>query len=267
MLVTFVDKVAVRSYCATKGSNLKFPKFYQVADFPEELNPELWPSEFVFKPSHGCGAMVMVTHDRRPGLDYELTKRGWKWDQGYQGALSEEIELQDLHTVAKGWFRQEYEYWTFKYPEWAYRYVPRRLIVEQLIRNSDGTAPSELRLHCFGGKVGLFRVTDVVGGGVAWSFDRNGSPVDIWLENESRLNSGLSPLPVNWRDAIREAELLAEDIDYVRVDLFATDRGIYFSEMTPYPNGGFVDFRPKQASAWMARMWQLGPDKAGPYRS
>jgi len=52
---------------------------------------------------------------------------------------------------------------------------------------------------------------------------------------------------------IRLAHVLAEDIPFVRVDLYALPQPV-FGEMTFYPENGFGPFRPAE---WDARLGQL----------
>jgi hypothetical protein len=260
VLVTFVDKVAARDYCLERSKTIQLPQLFQVVESSIQLEPKLWPEECAIKPSFGSGALVMVTKDKKPELQYSLDPSKFRWDQGYHGLLRDSIDIKTLRLLCNKWLETSYEYWTIKYPEWAYRHVPRRVIVEEIVQNLDGSPPAELRLHCFHGKVALIRVTDVVRSGIAWSFDRDGEPIYARLQNESQVNSGECPLPAYFETAVMEAELISQDVDYVRVDLYVTDHGIYFSELTPYPNGGFVDFEPREVSRWLAKLWQSGSD-------
>lgn len=259
VLVSLVDKVAAREYCREKSKTIQLPRLFQVVESSHQLEPSLWPEECVIKPSFGSGAIVMVTTDKKPELQYSINPNKFRWDQGYQGLLRDQIDIESLRLLCNKWLETSYEYWTLKYPEWAYRHVPRRVIVEEIVQNLDGSPPTELRLHCFHGKVALIRVTDVVRGGIAWSFGRDGKPIQARLQNESQVNLGESPLPPNWESAVMEAELISQDIDYVRVDLYLTDHGVFFSELTPYPNGGFLDFEPREVSRWLADLWKSGP--------
>lgn len=259
-LITFVDKVAARDFCRERSESILLPRFYQVVEDPDQLDPGLWLGECVIKPSFGSGAIVMVSKDIRPGLAYSLSPKRFRWDQGYRGILTDQLDIRALRLLCSKWLKSSYEYWTLKYPEWAYRHVPRRVIVEEIVQNLDGSPPAELRLHCFHGRVALIRVTDVVEGGLAWSYDRQGEPLNARLQNESEVNMGQSPLPATWKSAVLQAELISSEIDYLRVDLYLTDHGVYFSELTPYPNGGFVDFEPQEVSRWLADLWRLGPD-------
>ena len=47
------------------------------------------------------------------------------------------------------------------------------------------------------------------------------------------------PLPPTFWQAIRDAEAIARDFDYVRVDFMSTGTQLYFCECTVFPMGGF----------------------------
>jgi hypothetical protein len=266
LLVTLVDKVAVRDYCGALAPNIALPKLYQVASQAEELDPSLWPDEFVVKPSHGCGAVVIVSREPRAGLSYEIDTKKFRWDEGAWGMLSGEFDVSVLAGLARHWLGSNYEYWTYKTPEWAYRHVPRNVVVEELIVGPQGEFPIEARFHCFHGRVALGRVTDVLGKEeISITLDRDGRLLDAWLTSDkTRIPRPFTP-PALWGEAVRLAEQVARDIDYLRVDLFITEDRIVLSELTPYPNGGGVDFVPPELSRWLAQLWRdpSSPEKYG----
>jgi len=254
--VTFVDKAASRDYCRSKSSTVLLPKVFQLTTDPGELDPSVWPEECVIKPTHGSGALIMVTKKQEKGLTYNFDSARFGWAHSYNGMTSTEIDVKKIRDLSKKWLESNYEYWTLKFPEWAYRHVPRQVLVEELIRNSDGSKPAEVRLHCFHGKVALFRITNVISSvGGSSSFNSLGEPINARLSYEKDDRSHGEALPSNWREAIREAELISKGIDYLRVDLYLTDRGVYFSELTPYTAGGIIDFKPRQISKWLAGLW------------
>lgn len=257
ILVTFVDKVAARDYCREKCPRIELPRLYQVVERAEDLNPSLWPDEFVIKPSHGCGAVVLVSRDQRPGLSYNIDTKKFRWDQGAWGMASSNVNTKKLVELASHWLRSDYEYWTFKVPEWAYRHAPKSVLVEELVVGPQGQAPIEARFHCFHGRVGLARITDVLGADeTSWTFDRSGRMLDAWLSSDKSRVPRPFTLPPIWHDAVRFAEDVSKGIDYLRVDLFVMEERVVLSELTPYPNSGTVDFVPAQLSRWLASRWR-----------
>ena len=65
--------------------------------------------------------------------------------------------------------------------------------------------------------------------------------------------------PENLQEMINTAEKLGERIDFVRVDLYNTTRGVVLGEMTIYPEAGMLN-RPtvdKFFNNWLGDQWIL----------
>lgn len=256
LLVTFVDKVAVRDFVRRASPDTRLPTVYQVVSSAKRLDPSLWPSECVVKPSHGSGALIMITAEKRENLRFAIPRTQFRWDDGIWGMTSESLDTRTLQLLGSQWVKSNFEYWTPKYPEWAYRHVPRKILVEQLITGTLSHPVVEARLHCFHGVVRLCRVTDVLSAARrAWTLTPQGEVLDAWLESDPIKELSPFDLPPMWQEAIRQASLLSRNIDYVRVDLYLTESEVYFSELTPYPNGGNADFEPRELSELLAREW------------
>lgn len=60
--------------------------------------------------------------------------------------------------------------------------------------------------------------------------------------------------PAALSDILRIARELSSGFDYIRVDLFDTDKGIFFGEMTPYHQGEMAPISPP---SWEDRWRQL----------
>jgi hypothetical protein len=62
--------------------------------------------------------------------------------------------------------------------------------------------------------------------------------------------------PRHLADMIRTAEMLGKDIDFVRVDLYDTDRKIYFGEITTTPVCGCGHFEPASMDDYLGGLWR-----------
>jgi hypothetical protein len=56
---------------------------------------------------------------------------------------------------------------------------------------------------------------------------------------------------------VRVAESLAEDFDFIRVDLYSVANKIYFSELTPYPGGVTHRFEPESVDSILGEKWKM----------
>ncbi|MCZ4057981.1 ATP-grasp fold amidoligase family protein [Pantoea sp. LMR881] len=68
--------------------------------------------------------------------------------------------------------------------------------------------------------------------------------------------------PVKFAKLIALAEKLAEDIDYCRVDMYATDDEIYFSEITLAPCNGRIKIKPLSWDFRLGELWESAKDKS-----
>src|SRR3954468_7492424 len=67
LLATFADKVAVRDYVAERVGAELLSRVHAVVEDPAELDFDALPREFVLKPTHGSGAVWVVTERAPPG--------------------------------------------------------------------------------------------------------------------------------------------------------------------------------------------------------
>ena len=54
------------------------------------------------------------------------------------------------------------------------------------------------------------------------------------------------PKPKNYSKMLEFAELLSQNIPFVRVDFYEVNNKIYFGELTFYPGAGFEEFSPEE---------------------
>lgn len=225
-----LDKFGARSYVmeslGKEGEGILIPLLLVTED-PADIPFEFLPEEYIVKPNHGSGWYIIV---------------GQK-----NGAPREEIIRQGRQWMKKIYGRRRME--------WAYRDIQPRIMVEQLLRDRQGRLASDFKFHVFYGKV-------------EWVFvmhDRFGSrSAARYLRDFTRLDSGPAsctratdiPEPENFERMVKIAEKLGQPFDYIRVDLYNVEGGIYFGEFTLYPASGLnpmekaMDFR-------MGEKWNL----------
>lgn len=136
--------------------------------------------------------------------------------------------------------------------EWNYKNVPRRIIVEKVIRDKNGKLPIDYKFMCFKGEprllfldVGLLDENNVYD----HSYPRNIYDMEFNLLPvlETRKNyTGVIPKPENW-DYMKEiASTLSKPFPFCRVDLYNVDGKVYFGEITFYHGGGCNDIQPQE---------------------
>jgi hypothetical protein len=219
------DKVAVRDYVAEKvGPDVLIPLlgvYERAVDIPwDEL-----PRSFVLKGAHGC-MMNLIVHDK------------------------ESLDRWEVLRTAEKWLRTNYYE---ESRERAYREIPRRLIIEELLTDEDGEVPADYKFMVFHGRVALIRLhTGRFGDHRVNFFDADLRPVAVRQVYPTA--PGLQ-LPPEVRDMIPLAETLAADFDYARIDLYHARGRAWFGEITHHDGNAHVWFRPPEFDAALGSLW------------
>ena len=252
LLTSFADKVEIKKRVSDLiGSKFVIPT-YKVLDNALALNFSEYPREFVLKPSHASGAGFMI-HEGAKRNTVPLEHSGSTWIPYY------EIHPDDLK-INEGFIKEKSACWLKSVYaqgiEYAYAAIPPKLIVEKYMRPDPTALLTDFRLYTFHGEVKFFRGTTGVANHIpAFAYDKFGHPLNIRAEHDNHDFKGPHPvLPPQCTEMIELAEILAGGVDFVRVDLYLIGEQIYFSEITNFPLGGFIEFIPdsfnKQVSSY-----------------
>lgn len=224
----FANRVAVRDYVADKiGDEHLIPL---IGNY-DELTQDNWdnlPEQFVLKANHGSGMVEIIKEKKKNSFE-------------------------KIHTVTKEWQRTNY----YRFGrEWAYKNLPRTIVAENLLLNSQNEIPKDYKFFCFSGNVELIQVDlNRFGKHKQNLFDRNFNRIDGMLLDPPY--SGTIPKPDLLDKAINLAEILSDGINFVRVDLYLLKNKIYFGELTNYPLNGFVPFKPEELEQKMGALIKL----------
>ncbi|GGL91369.1 ATP-grasp fold amidoligase family protein [Nakamurella endophytica] len=219
------DKVAVRGYVAEKGhADLLIPLLGVYEDVREIVWDDL-PDSFVLKASHGCEMNIIVRDKSAVDRDAVLAEAG-------------------------SWLRQDY-YESSR--EWAYRGIPRRLLVEKLLLGADGKVPADFKFLVFHGRTAAVRVhLDRFGDHTVTFFGRDLEPLPV--RQRYPVNVDYVP-PPEVAGMVDIAEGLAADFDYARVDLYLVDGRVWFGEITHHDGNAQVWFQPVDFDRRLGELW------------
>jgi hypothetical protein len=251
LLTTFADKVAVREYVANVVGADCLTDSYAVAADPREIDRRALPREFVAKVSHGCGGMWIVTDT--PGMAAPDP------DSKTVIATPEALDWARFETLFKEWLRRPTDY-----VEWAYRKIPPRILVEELLSGPDGKVPNDYKIYVFNGRARLLHV----------DIDRftehrrrvylpDWTPLDVAYIFPS--DPTPSPPPASLSRMIEVAEALGAETDFVRVDLYDVDGRVVVGELTNYPGAGTGNFTPLAFEHELGSWWTLPPSYSSRY--
>jgi TupA-like ATPgrasp len=226
ILTRLQDKYAVREYVDRRIGGHILPVVYWVTTNPADIPFDDLPDRFVVKATHGCGWTLLVPDksriDRREVIDTCLTWLGTNYWNTHHGLR-----------------------------EWAYKYIEPRIMVEQLIDDGTGPAPTDYKFHTFSGRVHLI---EVLTGRFVDLRDVHYTPSWDRLDTlkKGKTIEGPVPRPPHLDQMLAYAERLGDRLDYVRVDFYDADR-VYFGEMTLHPHGGLQFLDPR----WNRRFGEL----------
>jgi len=204
------DKLLVRDYIIQRLGDKYMCQIYQVADTFADIDFDKLPNAFVIKVNHDSGTAVLIRDKRsiQPALLKEHMNK----------ALGQAYGLET--------------------GEWAYRFVPPKVFVEEYIDVDSIFPPSDFRFHCVNGKVRWLQ-NDIVCSGYIKEIitDPNGKPMGIHFSSHKRYEESFHK-PDEWAKMCEIAEILSSGWKYVRVDLFLSKGRIYAGELTFFPYCG-----------------------------
>jgi len=204
------DKLRVRDYVSQKvGSEYLIPLLWS-GDKPEDIPFDDLPLKFVIKTNHGCEYNIIVK-DKRKLDQVKVRQKLKKW-------LNEN-------------FCQDY----FLGIAWGYKNIKPTILIESFIEDK-GKIPVDYKFYCFSGHVEILTLHfDRFTEHKTRAFNRNYEQIDI--RSPKTEHSEECKHKTNFAAMLKLAESLAEEFDFIRVDLYSVENKIYFSELTSYPGG------------------------------
>lgn len=213
-----VDKYEVKKIVADKiGENHIIPTL-GIWDSADNIDFEALPNKFVLKATHDSGSTIVCkskelfdVQDARIKLDKALATNFY-----------------------------------FAGREWPYKNVKPRIIAESFLDVGANEDLIDYKFMCFNGKVKCsFVCTDrYYGDGLKVTFfdnDWNKMP----FERHYPSSNEEIKKPDCLDEMIRLAEILSENIPFVRIDFYEYHGDIYFGEYTFFPGGGTEEFTPQ----------------------
>jgi hypothetical protein len=173
------------------------------------------PNSFVLKANHGCGMVELVFEKSAVEYDqiFKLTQEWLKFDYAKFGR------------------------------EWVYEEVPRKIIAEELITDSENEIPEDYKFFCFHGRVEMIQID--LGRFKKQRrnlYNRDFQLIDakcLYPNSEKKVTK-----PQNLDEMIAVAEKLASEFNFIRVDLYSSNNRVYFGELTNFPGNGFIAYQP-----------------------
>ena len=152
------------------------------------------------------------------------------------------------------WLSVEY-FWGSREP--SYRHLVPGVIAEEFLPCNE-LVPEDYKFFCFRGKVAFIQHDTgryVDHQRCLYSTDWKLLPVSFQYESYSQP----APAPEDLTNMLAIAEKLSQEQNFVRVDLYQTTKGVYFGEMTFFPEAGLGSFKPLSFDAQIFDQWLKKP--------
>lgn len=220
------DKLLVREYVkkflGKEGESLIIPLYY-VSKTGRDIPFHKFDQEVFMKANHYSGGNRLVS----PGTDPK--------------------ELTDL---AVNWIHSSYGQ---NLLEWGYRDIPRRILIEKVIREKEGGLPFDYKFYCFNGVPHfIYIVKERFEKKVDWFLTMDLKDSEM-LERSKDLPEGF--IIPNLDQMVAYAKVLSKPFPFVRVDFYSLENELYFSELTHYPASGLDKFCSYEADLRFGNYW------------
>jgi hypothetical protein len=205
------DKYAVRNYVEKKIGPKYLNELFGVYNSIKEIDLGKLPDQFVLKPNHSSGRVIICKDKNKMDWDKEFKKM-------------------------KKWLKENLYYFT---GEWCYKNIKPKIICEKLLDENI----IDYKFMCFNGKPKCSFVCLDRAEGMKINFydmDWNRLP---FIRKYPNADYDI-PKPLNYEKMVEVSEILSEDFPFVRVDFYEVNNRLYFGELTFFPGNGMEYFVP-----------------------
>ncbi|NOZ32773.1 MAG: hypothetical protein GXP01_06805 [Alphaproteobacteria bacterium] len=220
MLTRYVDKLDAKTIVQERCPELNIPPTLWRGTDARQLPEKFNAPGFVIKTNHGSSSNYFP---HRELLPHDKVVRYF------------EKRLSRTFGVGAG--------------EWAYRNVRPELFVEPLIEPAESGSPlMELSVWVVAGKAvrGCVYIHNKTPARQYRFVNLDGSTAAYLPANAKSTLPENIDVPNSYPEAVRRAEQIAGQQDYLRVDYLCSGDDLYFSEITVYPAAGFGKPDPKR---------------------
>lgn len=221
------DKLEVRKFVTEKGLGGILVPLLGYWDDAYKIDFEALPNQFAIKCNHSCG-MNIICYDKS-NLDIDATRKQLdEW----------------MHSKHPIFFERHYHH------------IKPMILAEALIpSNSDGFFPMDYKIHCAHGKpifiqCCIERTEDSAGKRVIYSPEWKKLP---YVNHDYHYTDAELARPKYLDDMLHAATILSDGLAYARIDLYETEKGVLFGEITLTPMGGWLTFFTKEALDLMGK--------------
>ncbi|MBI5944543.1 MAG: hypothetical protein HY864_09255 [Chloroflexi bacterium] len=226
LFVEVQDKYGVRHFAETRG--VRTAELFYVTEDPDTIPFDALPKDYFLKANHGCKWNILC---RNGELFYYSDGEDLI---GRKNFSMRKITREECIRYCRQWLKT-----TYSRSQWAYQHIPPKIVIEEVLEQKGGGALVDYRCFTFNGSVKAVQVSspELKSRNSNMFVDENWKELKLTVYRESAPNPPLER-PDNFDEVIRAAERLGAGLDFVRVDLYNTTRGVTLAEMSIYPEAG-----------------------------
>ena len=226
-ITQLADKYAVRAHVARLVGNQHVIKLLWHGNDPRAIPFERLPNEYVIKPTHAAGRVIMVNG---------------------------QADRDEIIRTASSWLANNY-YWQGR--EYQYYGITPQLVIEECLRDEDGRLPFDYKIHCFNGVPEHILVRNATHD-ICPYFDTSWNLLDF-ADKVDAIQPWV-PKPANLEEMLSLATRLSVGFGYVRVDFYNVKGRVYFGEFTFTPAAGILKYSPERWDILHGEKWDLSLD-------
>jgi hypothetical protein len=216
------DKILVKDYVRYLLGDGFTPETISIMSNEVQIAEFKFSRPCVLKPSHAT-QRIQILIDEKSDLDKEELKRWFRFDLYREGR------------------------------EANYRYLKKRIIVEELLYSSNNMPLNDFKLLCFHGEPQLIQVD--AGRFVGHTRNFYSTEWDFLPVRFRHPNHPVDPKPNKLQDMVEVARTLARPFSFVRVDLYEVDDRIYVGELTHMPANNRGTFDPRHVERELSSLF------------
>jgi hypothetical protein len=138
-----------------------------------------------------------------------------------------------------------------------YRYLKKRLIVEELLCEDDGSLPHDFKFHCFYGEPQMIEVhSDRVGNHTQNFYSIDWQTIPVYKQFPP---GKVARRPTKLDEMIEVARRLSAPFSFIRVDMYLVGGGIYVGELTNVPGDASLPLYPRSFEFILAPLFMGVP--------
>ena len=208
LYTTLVDKLAVKEYVANKiGAEYIIPTISIWNDF-DEIDLDKLPESFVLKWNHDSSSVYLCKD-----------KMLFDWNAA-------RVKLKE---------RKSFNMFSFA-REWPYKSVVPKIFAEKFMEDNTLKELRDYKIFCFNGRVEFFKIDiNRFTNHRANYYDKELNLLPFHEKYIPCDQNQVISIPSSIYEMFKLAEILAQDIPFIRIDFYDVNNCIYFGEMTFFP--------------------------------